>query len=148
MHDLDIVHSTALIMSSHQTKTSSEGSDLPFASTLRKTIIILLIGFATPIIALLLIVHFISNESVPPPVRARCPRRPRISASHRWHRSRWHPVRRPRHKPPPPQAQAQTLRQRVAHLQPAQVRSHPMAVRQRVQLQPPTLAKNCTKAPA
>ncbi|MDE2253159.1 MAG: cytochrome c5 family protein [Betaproteobacteria bacterium] len=53
-------------MSSHQTKTSNEGSDLPFASTLRKTIIILLIGFATPVIALLLIVHFISNESVPP----------------------------------------------------------------------------------
>ncbi len=66
LHNLDIVHSTALIMSSHQTKTSNEGSDLPFASTLRKTIIILLIGFATPVIALLLIVHFISNESVPP----------------------------------------------------------------------------------
>ncbi len=66
LRNLDIVYSTALIMSSHQTKASSEGSDLPFASTLRKTIIILLIGFATPVIALLLIVHFISDESQPP----------------------------------------------------------------------------------
>lgn len=53
-------------MSAHQSKTSNESSDLPFASTLRKTIIILLIGFATPVIALLLIVHFISDETVPP----------------------------------------------------------------------------------
>ncbi|OIQ99634.1 cytochrome c-555 precursor [mine drainage metagenome] len=53
-------------MSAHQPKPSNESGDLPFAPTLRKTILILLIGFATPIIILLLIVHFISDETVPP----------------------------------------------------------------------------------
>ena len=53
-------------MSAHQSKSSNESSDLPFAPTLRKTILILLVGFATPVIVLLLIVHFISDETVPP----------------------------------------------------------------------------------
>ena len=53
-------------MSAHQPKSSNESSDLPFAPTLRKTILILLIGFATPVIVLLLIVHFIPDETVPP----------------------------------------------------------------------------------
>jgi len=48
-------------MSAHDPKPAHDDpSDLPFAPTLRKTIIILLIGFATPVIVLLLLVHFIS----------------------------------------------------------------------------------------
>ncbi|OIQ89038.1 cytochrome c-555 precursor [mine drainage metagenome] len=48
-------------MSAHDPKPAhDDSSDLPFAPTLRKTIIILLIGFATPVIVLLLLVHFIS----------------------------------------------------------------------------------------
>ncbi len=48
-------------MSAHDPKPAhDEKSDLPFAPTLRKTIIILLVGFATPVIVLLLLVHFIS----------------------------------------------------------------------------------------
>ncbi|MHB1667021.1 c-type cytochrome [Thiomonas sp.] len=53
-------------MSEHPSQSSNESGELPFASTLRKTIIILLVGFATPVIVLLLIVHFISDETVPP----------------------------------------------------------------------------------
>ena len=53
-------------MSEHPSQPSNESGELPFASTLRKTIIILLVGFAAPIIVLLLIVHFISDETVPP----------------------------------------------------------------------------------
>ncbi len=53
-------------MSAHQPKQSNDSGELPFAPTLRKTIVILLIGFATPVIALLLIVHFISSETTPP----------------------------------------------------------------------------------
>ena len=49
-------------MSAHNPKSEQEQkSDLPFASTLRKTIILLLVGFATPVIVLLVLVHFISN---------------------------------------------------------------------------------------
>ncbi len=48
-------------MSAHDPKPAhDDNSDLPFAPTLRKTIIILLVGFATPVIVLLLLVHFIS----------------------------------------------------------------------------------------
>jgi cytochrome c5 len=53
-------------MSEHQSQPSNDSGELAFAPTLRKTIIVLLVGFATPIIALLLIVHFISDETVPP----------------------------------------------------------------------------------
>ncbi len=53
-------------MSEHPSQPSNASGELPFASTLRKTIIILLVGFATPVIVLLLIVHFISDETLPP----------------------------------------------------------------------------------
>ena len=48
-------------MSAPNSKSDQDKSDLPFAPTLRKTIIILLVGFATPVIVLLLLVRFIST---------------------------------------------------------------------------------------
>ncbi len=61
-------------MSAHDSKHSkghaapadaSHGA-LPFAPTLRKLIVILLVGFAVPVIILVLIAHFIADETAPP----------------------------------------------------------------------------------
>ena len=45
---------------------SNASSALPFAPTLRKLIVILVLGFAVPVIILVLIAHFIAVETEPP----------------------------------------------------------------------------------
>lgn len=49
----------------HAAPSNASGA-LPFAPTLRKLIVILLVGFAAPVIILVLIAHFIADETEPP----------------------------------------------------------------------------------
>ena len=53
-------------MSDHKQDSGS----LPFAPTLRKTIILLLVGFATPIIILLLLTQYITKGNPTPAASA------------------------------------------------------------------------------
>ena len=65
---------SAPTMSAHDSKHSkghaapadASNGALPFAPTLRKLIVILLVGFAVPVIILVLIAHFIADETAPP----------------------------------------------------------------------------------
>ena len=50
----------------HAAPADASTGALPFAPTLRKLIVILLVGFAAPVIILVLIAHFIADETAPP----------------------------------------------------------------------------------
>ena len=50
----------------HAAPADASTGALPFAPTLRKLIVILLVGFAVPVIILVLIAHFIASETEPP----------------------------------------------------------------------------------
>ncbi len=50
----------------HAAPADASNGALPFAPTLRKLIVILLVGFAVPVIILVLIAHFIADETAPP----------------------------------------------------------------------------------
>ncbi|MBU6438923.1 MAG: cytochrome c5 family protein [Betaproteobacteria bacterium] len=50
----------------HAAPADASTGALPFAPTLRKLIVILLVGFAVPVIILVLIAHFIAVETEPP----------------------------------------------------------------------------------
>ncbi|WP_018913528.1 c-type cytochrome [Thiomonas sp. FB-6] len=50
----------------HAAPADASTGALPFAPTLRKLIVILLVGFAAPVIILVLIAHFIASETEPP----------------------------------------------------------------------------------
>lgn len=51
---------------SHAAPADASAGALPFAPTLRKLIVILVLGFAVPVIVLVLVAHFIADDSAPP----------------------------------------------------------------------------------